>query len=78
MFTFLSESGSLAIRLPKDERESFLKKYKAVLMVSHGVIMKEYVAVPDRLLKNTQELKQYLDLSYEYVKTLKPRPQKKK
>jgi TfoX/Sxy family transcriptional regulator of competence genes len=40
--------------------------------------MKEYVAVPDDLLQNTEELKQYLDLSYEYIKTLKPKPTKKK
>ena len=77
MFTFLSESGSLAIRLPKDEREAFLKKYDATLMESHGAIMKEYVAVSDKLLKDTEELKKYLDLSYEYVKALKPKPQRK-
>jgi TfoX/Sxy family transcriptional regulator of competence genes len=77
MFTFLSESGVVALRLSKDEREAFLKKYNADLMESHGAIMKEYVAVPERLLKNTGELKKYLDLSYEYVKTLKPKSQKK-
>lgn len=36
MFTFLSESGVLAIRLPKEEREAFLKKYATALMESHG------------------------------------------
>lgn len=77
MFTFLSEAGVLAIRLPKEEREAFLKKYATTLMESHGAVMKEYVAVPDTLLKNTKELKRYLDISYEYVKTLKPKPQKK-
>jgi TfoX/Sxy family transcriptional regulator of competence genes len=77
MFTFLSEAGVLAIRLPKEEREAFLKKYETTLMESHGAIMKEYVAVPEHLLKNTKELRKYLDLSYEYVKTLKPKPQKK-
>jgi hypothetical protein len=46
-------------------------------MESHGAIMKEYVAVPEHLLKNTDELKKYFDLSYEYVKTLQPRPQRK-
>jgi TfoX/Sxy family transcriptional regulator of competence genes len=46
-------------------------------MESHGAIMKEYVAVPENLLKNTKELRTYLDISYEYVKTLKPKPQKK-
>lgn len=77
MFTFLSEAGVLAIRLPKDEREAFLKKYATTLMESHGAIMKEYVTVPKNLLKKTKELKKYLDISYEYVKTLKPKPQKK-
>jgi TfoX/Sxy family transcriptional regulator of competence genes len=46
-------------------------------MESHGAIMKEYAAVPENLLKKTNELKKFLDISYEYVKTLKPKPQKK-
>jgi len=77
MFTFLSESGTLAIRLPENERESFLIQYNSSLMESQGTIMKEYVAVPESLLKNTNELKKYLDMSYEYVKTLKPKNPKK-
>jgi len=40
--------------------------------------MEEYVAVPDSLLKHTKELQKYLALSYEYAKTLKPKPTKKK
>jgi hypothetical protein len=35
-------------------------------------------AVPDALLKNTKELQKYLELSYAYVKTLKPKATKKK
>ena len=78
MFTYLSKSGSLGIRLPKEEREAFLEKYNTTLFESYGAIMKEYVTVPDELLENTEELKPYLDKSYEYVKTLKPKPAKKK
>lgn len=78
MFTYLSKSGSLGIRLPKEEREDFLEKYNTTLYESHGAIMKEYVTVPDELLQNTEQLKEYFDLSYEYVKTLKPKPTKKK
>lgn len=78
MFTFLSSEGSLALRLPETDREDFIKKYKTKLFEAHGAIMKEYVKVPDELLKNTKVLKHYLDLSYEYVKTLKPKPGKKK
>ena len=78
MFTLLHQSSSLAIRLPEEEREKFLKKYKTALFEAYGTVMKEYVAVPDALLKNTKELRKYLALSYEYAKTLKPKPTKKK
>jgi hypothetical protein len=78
MFTLLLQSKALAIRLPKAEREEFLKKYKTKLFAAYGAVMPEYVAVPDPLLKNTKELQKYLKLSYEYAKTLKPKATKKK
>lgn len=78
MFTLLHPPGRLAIRLPEEEREKFLKKYKTKLFEAYGCVMKEYVAVPDDLLKKTKELKRYLELSYEYAKTLKAKPTKKK
>lgn len=73
MFTLLHQSR-LAIRLPEDQRNKFLQKYKTTLFEAYGAVMKEYVAVPESLLKKTQELKQYLDLSYEYAKTLRLKP----
>ena len=78
MFTHLSKTGTLGIRLPKEEREAFLEKYNTRLYESYGTIMKEYVTVPDDLLENTDELKGYLNLSYAYTKSLKPKPTKKK
>jgi TfoX/Sxy family transcriptional regulator of competence genes len=77
MFTLL-HSGSLAIRLPEGKREEFLKKHKTSLYEAYGTVMPEYVTVPDALLKNTKALRKYLEFSYEYVKTLKPKPTKKK
>lgn len=76
MFSFLSPNGTLALRLSEKDRENFLKKYKASLMEAHGVIMKEYVTIPGKLLKNTKELKVWLDASYNYIKSLKPKPSK--
>jgi hypothetical protein len=78
MFTYLNPSGSLALRLPEEEREKFLKKYKTTLFEAYGTVMKEYVTVPDSLLKNTKELQKYLELSYRYIGTLKPKATKKK
>ena len=77
MFTFLSANGIMGIRLPEKERTDFITKYKTSLMEAHETILKEYVAVPESLLKKSQELKKYLDLSFEYVKTLKLKQQKK-
>jgi TfoX/Sxy family transcriptional regulator of competence genes len=77
MFTLLQQDR-LAIRLPEEERKKFLKKYKTKLFEAYGAVMQEYVAVPDVLLKKTKELQKYLDLSYEYAKTLKPKPTTKK
>ena len=78
MFTYLNPSGTLALRLPEKKREEFLKKYKTTLFEAYGAVMKEYVTVPDSLLKNTKVLQQYLDMSIDYIKTLKPKPTKKK
>jgi TfoX/Sxy family transcriptional regulator of competence genes len=78
MFTLLHQSQTLAIRLPTEEREKFLKKYKTTLFEAYGAVMKEYVRVPDDLLGKTAELRKYLEMSYEYAKTLKPKPTTKK
>jgi TfoX/Sxy family transcriptional regulator of competence genes len=79
MFSLLSAvTETMALRLPKEEREAFLKKYKSKLFEAYGAVMKEYVTVPDALLKNTKELQQYMAVSYEYAKTLKPKASKKK
>jgi len=78
MFTYLNPSGTLALRLPEKEREEFLKKYKTTLFEAYGAVMKEYVTVPDSLFQRTKELSKYLDLSYAYIKSLKPKPTKRK
>ncbi|HXN20535.1 MAG TPA: hypothetical protein VN875_19525 [Candidatus Binatus sp.] len=77
MFTYLNASGSLALWLPEDEREKFLKKYKTTLFEAYGAVMKEYVTVPDSLLKDTKTLQPYFQLSYQYIQSLKPKPTKK-
>ena len=78
MFSFLDKEGKLGLRLPKEEREEFLIEFKTELSVQYGAVMKEYVVIPDDLLKKTDELKKYFDISYEYVSSLKPKPTKKK
>jgi hypothetical protein len=78
MFSYLSKTGTLALRLPAEAREAFLTKYRTRLMEQYGVVQKEYVEVPDELLADTLELQAYFALSFEYVGSLKPKPTKKK
>jgi hypothetical protein len=55
MFSLLhTPDGRLALRLSETDREKFLKKYKTTLFEAYGVVMKEYVAVPDALLTKTK------------------------
>jgi len=77
MFSQLLPSGRLSLRLPAAERETFLNKYKTKLVEQYGIVMKEYVEVPDALLAKTAEIKKYFDISYEYALSLKPKPPKK-
>ncbi len=77
MFSYLSKEGKVALRLPTEEREAFLKKYKAKLCEAYGRVQPEYVEVPDSLLSSTRELKKFFDRSYEYVSSLKPKPAKR-
>jgi hypothetical protein len=73
MFTVFSTEAQLGIRLPKAEREAF----NTSLLESYGTVMKEYVAVPDAMLEETEALEPYLRMSYEYVTSLKPKATKK-
>ena len=77
MFLLMQPDGVLAMRLPDDARGEFVKKYKAKLHEAYGVVMREYVAVPDAVLGKTKELQKYVATSYEYTKSLKAKPTKK-
>lgn len=78
MFSFMTETGVLAIRLGEEQRESFLKKFRSRLCERHGTVMKEYVEVPTSLLKKTAELKVYFDQSVCYAHSLKAKPTTRK
>lgn len=78
MFSQLTKAGVVGLRMGKSEREAFIAQHDSKLLETYGTVMKEYVAVPDQLLENAEALLPYLEQSYAYVKTLKPKPGKKK
>lgn len=73
MFSFLDPSGRMSLRLSPDDRTVFMDRYDTVLSEQHGRIMKEYVVVPDALLRQAAELSDWLMRSYQWVSGLKPK-----
>jgi hypothetical protein len=76
MYSYLGENG-VGLRLPADMREEFLAKYQTTLYHAYGIVQKEYVTVPPDLLAKTSELAPYFRVSFEYAKTLQPKPTKR-
>jgi hypothetical protein len=74
MFSLLTKEGALALRLPEKERDEFLAKHRTTLCKQYGTVMKEYVVVPDAVLKNTRAMKKYFDISFTYASGLKAKP----
>ena len=73
MFSFLDPEGHLSLRMAEKERLEMISAYKAGHSIQHGVVMKEYVMVPDELLHDPKKLKPFLDASLTYIKTLRPK-----
>ena len=79
MFSILhAPEGRCALRLPDEARQKFIEKFGTSLFEAYGVVMKEYVAVPDKLLADLRTMRRYFAISYEYAKTLKAKPTTKK
>jgi hypothetical protein len=74
MYSFLSKGDEVALKLPEEEKDQFLKKYASRLAENYGIVQKQFVVIPDSLLGKTADLKKYFAISYEYVKGLKPKP----
>lgn len=74
MFSYLFDTGSLALRLPADDREAFLERHGTSLHEAYGIVQKEYVDVPDALLEDTASLAPYFAASFAYVSALRPKP----
>ncbi len=78
MYSMLTKGDEVALRLPKDEVEKFIEKFKTKNVEQYGIVQKEYVVVPDTLLAKTAEMKKYFEMSYAYVSSIKPKATAKK
>lgn len=74
MFSFFGKEDIVAVRLSKDDQASFIETFKTAYPVKqYGANMRDYVELPDELLKNPKEAAVYLKAGLEYIKTLPPK-----
>ena len=73
MFSLLNKAGQLGIRFSKSVQEKYIEEFGSTLFKSYGAVMRGYVLIPDHMLEDLDKLAEYLDESYNYVMTLKPK-----
>jgi hypothetical protein len=77
MSSYLDAADGMALRLGGDGRARFLAEHDAHLQEAYGVVQKEYVHVPEAMLRDTAALAPWFAASCHYVKGLKPKPTKR-
>ncbi len=70
MFSQVNKEGELGIRLSKENTYEFDKTFGAKPFKSYGATMREYVLIPESLLKDKKKLGEYLKKGFEYVMSL--------
>lgn len=74
MFSFVGQEDIVAVRLSKDDQEMFLEKYDTPFPVQqYNSNMRDYVELPDELLKDTKTAAKYFAKSLEFIKTMPPK-----
>ena len=80
MFTFFAKNKGdyLAVRLSKEDQAAFVEEFNTEPVIQYNSVMNGYVEVPEAIGQDYDQLKQWLDKSFEFICSLEPKPSKKK
>ena len=78
MFSFLDKEGTVAIRFSDNDWTEFTTTYDSGPSIQYGKTMNGYATVPADLLADTDALSPWLERSYHYIASLKPKPTARK
>jgi len=73
MFSLLNKDGELGFRFSKKVQQKYITEFNSSIYKSYNAVMKGYVLVPKKMLKDLDQLAIYLNESYDYVMSLKPK-----
>jgi len=80
MYSMISKYGVVGMWLPEDVRAGFIERFGARMYQADPAwpVSKKLVAVPDDLLEDTGTLRPYMEASYRFALTLRPKPTTKR
>ena len=73
MFSFLDADGMLSMRFSEERKDELIAKHDAGPSIQYNSVMRGYVLFPESMLAETTTLLEYLQESYEYACSLKPK-----
>ncbi|MDY7396452.1 hypothetical protein UMM65_14470 [Aureibaculum sp. 2210JD6-5] len=73
MFSLLNKDGELGIRFSKEVQQKYMAALNTTIFKSYGAIMRGYILIPDSMIDDLNNLANYLNESYDYVMSLKPK-----
>lgn len=73
MFSQLNKGGDLGIRFSEEVQQKYMQELKTTNFKSYGANMRGYVLMPEHLWEDLDRLANYLNESYDYVKSLEPK-----
>ena len=73
MFSLLNKAGEIGIRFSKEVQKNYIEEFNSTIFKSYNAIMRGYVLIPEKMLKDLDKVAIYLDESYDYVMSLEPK-----
>lgn len=74
MFTLFNKAGEIGFRLSKESGSAFLEKHPdSTPYKSYSSFMNGYVLIPESIYGNLDLISEYLEESYQFVLSLKPK-----
>jgi hypothetical protein len=73
MSSYLTDTGSLVLRLAPADRERFLAEFSASLHEAYGIVQKEFVDVPDDLFGALDRIASWFAAGHAWVAGQKPK-----
>ncbi|MDN5201687.1 hypothetical protein QQ008_09950 [Fulvivirgaceae bacterium BMA10] len=73
MFSLLNKAGEIGIRFSKEVQKKYMEAFDSTIFKSYNAVMHGYVLIPEHMLENLDNVAKYLNESYDYVVSLKPK-----